>query len=209
LWDWLGVAVPAAIQTLTDFWSNILLPAIEAIWKFLSEDMMPIWEALGKLLSVTVGKAIEVLTGIWQNVLQPALQSIWEWIKDKIIPIFDGMSISVGGVTGAIERVVGWISTLIEKIKNIKLPDWMLGRSPSPWEVSLLGSASALSLLNDQMGLFDRRMDFRTPALQTGMAGPGVAGTGTQGTMVVYGGLHLHGVEDGPSLLEALNEVMV
>ena len=119
------------------------------------------------------------------------------------------MSSSVGGVTGAIEKVVGWINTLIEKIKNIKLPDWMKPGSPSPWEISLLGSASALSLLNDQMGLFDRRMDLRTPALQTSVGGAGAAGAGTQGTMVVYGGLHLHGVEDGPSLLEALNEVMV
>ncbi|MCK4828034.1 hypothetical protein KA005_70545, partial [bacterium] len=164
LWDWLETNIPAAIQTLTDFWNDTLYPIIEKVWKFLSEDMMPIWEALGELLEVTVGTAIEALTGIWENVLQPALKDIWEWIKDKIIPKFDAMSVSVGGVTGAIETVVGWINTLIEKIKNIKLPDWMKPGSASPWEVSLLGSASALSLLNDQMGLFDQRMDLRTPA---------------------------------------------
>jgi hypothetical protein len=144
LWNWLAENVPAAIQTLADFWNDTLYPAIEAVWKFLTDDMMPVWQALGELLEVTVVKAIEVLTGIWQNVLQPALQAIWEWIKDKIIPIFNDMSISVGGVTGAIQGVVNWIQRLIDKIKNLKLPDWMKPGSPSPWELSLRGVADVM-----------------------------------------------------------------
>jgi hypothetical protein len=147
LWDWLAKNVPAAIQTLADFWSNVLWPAIEAIWKFLTDDMMPVWVALGELLQVTVVKAIEILTGIWENALKPALQDIWKNIQEKIIPVFQNMSNSVGGVSGAIKTVVDWIQRLIEKIRNLKLPDWMKPGSPSPWEMSLRGVADAMDEL--------------------------------------------------------------
>jgi hypothetical protein len=205
LWNWLQENIPAAIQTLTDFWTNILLPAIEAIWSFLTDDMMPIWEALAELLEVTVGKAIEALTGFWQNVLEPALQSIWEWVKDKIIPIFDGMTESVGGVSGAIKKVVGWLNDLKNKIKNFELPWWLRPGSPTPFEMGLLGIASALDLLaTKSIPKFTAEMEI--PGVQP-MGMGAEFGDRLGGQVIVYGGLHLHDVQDRESLIEELGEL--
>lgn len=208
LWNWLKETLPAAIQTLTDFWTNTLLPAIEGVWSFLTDDMMPIWLALADLLDATVGKAIEALTGLWQNILLPALEDIWEWISDKIIPIFDGMSESVGGVSGAIEKVVGWLNDLIEKVRNFQLPWWLTPSSPTPFEMGLLGIADALDLLASK-SLPQFKGQVKMTGVQPG-AGPdgfdGFGGAGA-GQVIVYGGLHLHDVEDKESLLDELREL--
>ena len=75
VFPWLQEKIPAAIQTLSDFWTNTLQPAIEAVWTFLTVDMMPIWEALGVLLEVTVGKAIRSIDGyLERGPYLPALQ---------------------------------------------------------------------------------------------------------------------------------------
>jgi hypothetical protein len=197
LWDWLEINIPAAIQTLTNFWNDTLYPAIEAIWKFLSEDMMPVWEALGELLEVTIVKAIEILTGIWENVLQPALQDIWEWIKDKIVPIFGDMSTSIGGVSGAIETVVGWIKKLTDKIKNVKLPDWMKPGSPSPWEMSLIGVGKAMDDLSRK----------KLPQFSMGLNT--ISGDGSRSqSLTLYGDMVFPNVTDRESFLEEISELM-
>jgi phage-related protein len=208
LWEWLEENIPKAIQTLTDFWSNTLYPAIEAIWKFLSDDMMPVWEALGELLEVTVGKAIEALTGLWENVLQPALESIWGWVKDKIIPIFDGMSSSIGGVTGAIETVVGWIDSLKEKIANFELPWWLTPGSPTPFEMGLRGIANAMDMLSTKsLPAFGGQVEMQGVRPMAGVGAGAAFGFGGGGQIVVYGGIHLHDVQDKDTLVEELREL--
>lgn len=203
LWNWLKENLPKAIQTLTDFWSNTLYPAIEKIWKFLSKDMMPVWEALANLLDATVGKAIEALTGLWQNVLQPALESIWTWVKDKIIPIFDGWTSSMGGAQGIIEKIVDWINTLADRIRNFKLPDWLTPGSPTPFEIGLRGIADAMDeLATKSMPAFSSQVQMT--GVQTGLTADGV---GAAVPVMIYGGLHLHGVEDKETLVEQLREL--
>lgn len=124
------------IESLTQFWEDTLLPAIKNVWKFLTDDMMPVWEALGDLLSATVGTAVEALAALWENVLRPALETVWQFIQDNVIPIFDNLSSAVGGVSGAISTVVGWITDLANAIRNLpsKLPEWLQQHSPSPFE---------------------------------------------------------------------------
>lgn len=207
---WLAENIPQAIQILADFWSNVLRPAIEAIWKFLTEDMMPVWEALGELLQVTIVKAIEILTGIWENVLQPALQAIWEFVRDKIIPIFTNMSDSVGGVSGAIEKVVGWIQRLIDKIKNLKLPAWMNPRSPSPWEMSLRGVADVMDeIARKKLPQFSTGLNLlpaNIPAPAYAASQPG--GRSSSQSLTLYGDMIFPNVTDRESFLEEISELM-
>jgi len=47
-------------------------------------------------------------------------------------------------IGNAISTVVGWISDLTEKLRNIELPDWMTPGSMTPLESGLLGIASAM-----------------------------------------------------------------
>jgi hypothetical protein len=180
------------IDALVGFWNGTLLPALQAIWTFLSVDMMPIWQALGDLLNTAVTLAITALAGIWEKTLLPALKSAGTWISDTFGPILekfkgwlDDVTGGAEGISGAIGTVVGWIENLTAKLGSVKLPDWMTPGSPTPWEMGLRGIADALGeVSNAQM-----------PQLSAGLGGlpaPTLAGAGAGGGVMVN--LNLSGV---------------
>ena len=165
--EWLGEKIPIAIQALTDFWENVLLPAIEDVWAFIQEDLIPLFESLWELLSAAGDLAITALTGLWENVLLPALEDIWEFIQDKVIPIFMDLKeklegpvgdallwlknhvlgpveTALGGISGAVQGVIGWVDSMAEKLRSISLPDWLTPGSPTPFEMGLRGISKAL-----------------------------------------------------------------
>lgn len=149
--------VKMEVNALTVVWDKVLKPVLEAVWQFLSVDMLPIWEALEELLGVAVPLVLTALQGIWENVLLPAMTAVWEFIKDKLGPIFewlkehvvDPLLAAFGGLADIIAEVAGWISSLTDKLRNIKLPDWMTPGSPTPWELGLRGVADAMQELNE------------------------------------------------------------
>jgi tape measure domain-containing protein len=180
LWDWLQVAVPAALQWLADTWNNVLWPALKAIWEFLTVDMMPVWEALRDLLEVALALALKSLAGLWENVLKPALLEIWEFIQDKIVPIFQSWSDGVGGLQGIIETLVSWINKLKDAFLNMKLPPWITPGSPTPLEIGLRG-------VNKEIARMARtQLPELTAGLQLSAVGAGM-GAGSQGGGVSIG----------------------
>lgn len=166
------------VDALVGFWNGTLLPALQAIWTFLSVDMMPVWQALADLLSTAVTLALTALAGIWEKTLLPALKSAGTWISGTFGPILedfkgwlDKVTGGAEGISGAIEKVVGWIQNLTEKLGSVKLPEWMTPGSPTPWELGLRGIADAL---NEVSGA-------QLPQLGAGMGGlptPALAGAG-------------------------------
>lgn len=157
--EWLGENIPKAIETLRQWWENTLLPAMENVQNWIEQNLVPLFEALGELLEVTLGIAITAAAGFWQNVLQPALEDFiviakdaWDWLKNKLTPAF-------GGISDAIGKVVDWIKNLTEKLKDIKLPDWLTPGSPTPFEIGLLGIGEALQKLSST----------RLPAFKAGL----------------------------------------
>ena len=152
---WLQEKIPEALQALADFWENTLLPAIETFFDFLKDDLLPLFQELGLFLIELGDVALTALAGIWENVLLPALKSIWKFISEKVIPIFEAVgkkigsvNESVGGLSGVIQRVIGWLKKLRNQLENIELPDWMTPGSPTPWEIGLRGVADAMRELN-------------------------------------------------------------
>ena len=166
---WLETNIPIAIQKLTDFWNNILLPAIQAVWSWIQTNLFPLFSALAELLEVTVGLALTALAGFWQNVLQPAIQDMYEWFNDKVMPVLkdvagwlkDKLTPAFEGISKAIETVVGWIKGLTDKLKNIKLPDWLTPGSPTPFEMGLWGIQDALkAVASTALPDFHAQLDF-------------------------------------------------
>lgn len=194
--NWLGIRdlTDQVVAALTGFWNGTLLPALQDIWTFLSVDMMPIWQALGDLLNTTVTLALTAITGIWENVLLPALKKAGAWIKDTFGPVLKGFVMwldkvtgGAQGISGAFEKVLGWIENLTAKLKDIELPKWMTPGSPTPWELGLRGIASALQEVNDT----------QLPQLGTAMGGlpaPALAGAGAGVGGGVTVNLNLNGV---------------
>jgi hypothetical protein len=171
LWDWLAVNVPAAITTLSDFWTNTLRPAIESVWSWLSTVVFPFWESFADLLSAVVGLAVEALAGTWENVLQPALEAVYNFVKDNLQPIWKTFSDFFSNILGpalntfrtgawalfeeaidhvqeAIAAVKTVFDDLVKAIKNFKLPAWMQRHSPSPFEMVFVGANEALKRLS-------------------------------------------------------------
>ena len=161
------------LAKLADFWENTLLPAIDAVWAFIQDYLVPLFVALWEVLEVAGKLAIEELAGLWENVLQPALETVWEFIQDKVIPILEDVwswiSEKVGPVVqdladGALvalesgfEKVKDAISWVTDKLKILKdwlssitIPDWLIRTSPSPFEMSFIGAADAIDRLTDK-----------------------------------------------------------
>jgi TP901 family phage tail tape measure protein len=95
---WLGVNIPIAIQALSGFWTNTLLPAMTTVWTFVSGTMFPLWMQLQSFLVEVVGVAITNLSNQWTNVLIPALTAVWDYISINVLPLL----ISIGEVVNAV-----------------------------------------------------------------------------------------------------------
>jgi len=164
---WISTTLTIAIQTLADYWTNVLYPAIMFVWNWLSTVVFPFWAALADLFNAVVGKSIEALAGLWQNVLYPAIAAVYNYVADKVNPLLqlltDLFNITLGPaiqgvsdtviaplagtfdrVSSAIQGVIGWIGDLAEKIRNLELPSWLTPGSPTPFELGLRGIGSAM-----------------------------------------------------------------
>ena len=141
VYPWLAKNIPAAIRVLSDFWTKILYPALEKIWKFITVDLMPVWDALGKLLAG--------FAAIWNNTLKPALDALWGFISKNILPIFQKWYEALGGIQGIINGVANAITWLGDKLSNLTLPDWLTPGSPTPFEMGLRGISAAMQEINN------------------------------------------------------------
>lgn len=186
VFPWLAEHIPEAIETLKTFWLETLLPAIQDVWNFIQNDLVPLFETLWDLLETVGGLVLTALAGFWENVLQPALQTVWDFISANIIPIFedlwaliketlepaldtlagffDGVSESVGGISGAIQTVIGWINDFIDKIASVELPWWLTPGSPTPFEIGLVGIAGAMRNVSFETGRLGSNFAHSLPA---------------------------------------------
>ncbi len=172
---WLQKNIPVALQALSRFWRNVLLPAIRAVWNFISKVLWPILVGIADILSAVVGTAVRALAGLWQNVLYPALQKVWSWLSEKLGPalrtigsvvatwlgpklqwlndkIVQPLIHGFGGIVDAARRVREWMGRIADKIRSLKLPDWLTPGSPTPFELGLRGIAKSLKQI-DQIGM--------------------------------------------------------
>jgi len=178
VYPWLQEKIPEALQTLSDFWSDVLQPALTAVWEFIRDSVIPILEAVWDVIDAYLNKVLEALAGLWENVLLPALEAVWEFLQDSVIPIlkdlwafiqdtlgpviewirdrFGEVSDAVGGISGVVEGVIGWLTDLADTIRGIQLPDWLTPGSPTPFEEGLWGINAALTEVNRSMADFGR-----------------------------------------------------
>lgn len=161
--NWFGIR-----DIVNNVWNGVLKPAFDAlvlalknIWAYIETNVMPIFKTLAEIAGTILGVAVEVLAGLWNNVLLPALTAVWDflvnklgpafkWFKDTIIdPVANALRVGIGG---ALDWVLGKLQTFKDWLDKIALPDWLTGHSPTPFENSLRGIASALGDVNTLLG---------------------------------------------------------
>ncbi len=153
---WLAVAIPIALQFLSDIWTNVLLPAINAVWNFIKTYLFPLFIAVGKFITAVLVVAIRVLWGVFKNKILPVIEEVWSWLSEKLQPVFETFSAWITDkVVPALEslgewftKIIGWISDMADGLMNIDLPEWMTPGSPTPWEIGLRGIGKEMNKLN-------------------------------------------------------------
>ena len=220
LWDWLAVNVPAGIQVLVDFWNGTLMPALNTAWSWISANIIPLFQAIGELIGTVVTLAVTALAGAWQNILQPALEKVWGFISTNLKPILEklwpivktvaewvggALTRAFDGIGKAIQAVIGFINTMIEKLKGIELPDWLTPGSPTPFEIGLLGIRDALKAVSRE-GL---------PELQAGLnvTGATVSGVGMVDGAGAGGGvgpvnIYIDGAKDPTLIAQEIDRIL-
>jgi len=84
---WLAENIPIAIERLKVFWVDILQPAIEQVWNWMSSVLIPfLADTVYPWLKENIPKAIQILSDFWTNTLKPAIEQVWNWMSSVLIP---------------------------------------------------------------------------------------------------------------------------
>lgn len=132
--EWLETNIPIALQTLSDFWTGTLQPALEQVWGWMKETLFPLLSDLVEIYFKAIGNNIDILKAAWETILLPAIQTVWGWISGTLFPLFVELVDWLGPVLGdalqglsdfwtgtlqpALEIVWGFISESILPLLN-------------------------------------------------------------------------------------------
>lgn len=59
------------------------------------------------------------------------VDKVWKILKNSLVVAFDAVSDAISTVVGWLQSAWDWVQKLIDKIKNLKLPDWVPGVNAS------------------------------------------------------------------------------
>lgn len=139
LWEWLQINIPIAIQTLSDFWTNTLWPAIQSVSSYINEVVIPTMQDVWNWLSVNIPAAIETAKQTWES-LKETIAGAWENIKtfveDGINSIVNFWTVGdhsiwedVSTIWGGIFDFVSWlmesILTIVAGILDMTFGKWV------------------------------------------------------------------------------------
>lgn len=125
LWEWLQVNIPIALAALGEFWTNVLLPAIQAVFSWIVGNLIPLYISLVEWLQDNIPAALSTLSAFWTGTLLPAIQAVWSWIQTNLVPLFNAIAELMNAVlTLAITALAGlWQNVLLPAIQAVG--DWI------------------------------------------------------------------------------------
>lgn len=134
----------AALRLLKGIVQEEVIPALQALWAYIDENIVPVLEGAWATAVAVVKDALASLERFINENIGPTI----EWLKNNIL---GPMESSLGGISGAIRGVIGWLTELAAKINEI---DWGLLEpgSPTPLEIGLWGIHEAMGAVSKQMG---------------------------------------------------------
>lgn len=164
--DWIGKRITAAITFWKTVWETVLFPALQFVWSWIQEHLIPLLQTIGEVVKAVVTLGFRIWAGVIQNVVVPMLQSLFRWIDDKIMPVLRAIGKWVSDklgpilqwladhvIAGLVKQFEIWgdlldglrdiFGKLADGINNIKLPDWLTPGSATPFELGLRGIGQA------------------------------------------------------------------
>lgn len=158
-------ALRLALTAMAGIWQNVLLPAIQAVWSFIAENLSPILAAVASTFTNTLSPAVNSAGSVLSTVLGPAINTVTGF--------FSTWGAAIGGVSSAIQGVIGWLNGLASKLNTIHLPAWMTPGSPTPWEIGMWGVARSTKAATAETGTLSRTLsalDLKNGGSDTGPA---------------------------------------
>lgn len=146
--DFMNAAFSLAITALAGLWQNVLQPALQTIWDWIKAKLQPVFDKLAEFFNSTLQPAIQKIADWFDVHMMPAIRKVSNFIKGTFQGVVDKLKGAFDNIGGAIEKVIGFIQGLTEKLKNVKLPDWLTPGSPTPFETGLWGINSALKAVS-------------------------------------------------------------
>lgn len=193
-----GVEIAAlnlALTALAGIWDKVLLPAITSVASFLSATLQPVITSVADFFTNTFSPNVSAAGDALSTVLGPAITAVTGF--------FNTWYTAIGGVSGAIKTVIGWLNDLKSALQTIHLPDWMTPGSPTPWEIGLWGvsramkqvAGSDLPLLTSNLQRVNRTFDGTAKYTQS---------AGAQAGAQFISGMSLGVLKSMPDLLAAM-----
>ena len=132
------------------------------------------------LITQLASFAAEVLPKVVQWVadkLIPALVKMGIWIGENLIPFLKDAKVGFDAVVGVVRAIIIVIGRFVDKLKAIRLPDWLTPGSPTPFELGLRGISDALKSVSDvELPKFQSSLEFAgTPGGGGGAASLGAS----------------------------------
>jgi hypothetical protein len=112
--DWLAVNIPVAVQTVSNYWTNTLKPALLAVWTFIDKYIIPIFIVVVKTHIAVMQAALQTLASFWTNILKPAIVGVWTFLNTYIIPIFRAIvNVNIAAFKLALRLLAGVWNTIV------------------------------------------------------------------------------------------------
>ncbi|MHC4146301.1 MAG: phage tail tape measure protein, partial [Planctomycetota bacterium] len=84
--EWIGTAIPMAIQTLATFWTSTLLPALQVAGAYIVDTVIPTIAQITGWLRDNLPGALQIASAYWTGVLLPAVQVVAVFFKETLLP---------------------------------------------------------------------------------------------------------------------------
>jgi hypothetical protein len=136
----LGPYFRTVITILTD----VVFPALKLLWQWFSVYILPIITTVANVISAVLGFALRTLWGIFTNLILPVVEKVWKWISEKLAPVFEWLGTAIQDVADFMAPFLEVMNGFSDWLNNVKLPEWLVGKSPSPFEKTLWGIAEAM-----------------------------------------------------------------
>lgn len=126
---WLGENIPIAMQAIADLWTSTLQPALQGIWSFIQNNLIPVFQSVITWFQNMVGSG-EQAAGWFSSSLLPVFQTVVGWFQEnwpKIQAIFEQVWGAVQKVVqGVLDRVVPFIVERFQQVVGWVQANWPL-----------------------------------------------------------------------------------
>jgi len=127
VWEWIRTAIDAVLSVVVGIVRGYIAIYV-AIWDGIKAGVQAVWSWIQTAIDVAlavikgiISRYIAIYVGIWEGI-KAAVGAVWDWLKDAARTALDAILDPINAVKRAFDRVVDSIKSVIEWIKNIKVP---------------------------------------------------------------------------------------